>query len=249
MRTVIFHGTAMPDRDWAGGLEADVVLQPYHAIVQAQELCRVVPSRPPVRLRQPDGGGPGPANRRDERHGLPRPARPLGPPPVAAAGVARLGGHRRRGDRTSAPVWTVSSSTTSTGCSRRRRSGTWRSATSIGSPMRLARRCTSTGRSRSSTRCRPWRPCSSRTSIANPARPARRRGWTRSCCRHSTVLATAAFASTDWTTGSTRQAIGPRPERTRSTRLPTRSRACRTRVWTGGPGGAPTLPQRRSPDA
>jgi hypothetical protein len=37
VRTVIFHGTRMPDRAWANALAADVVLQPYHAIVQAAE--------------------------------------------------------------------------------------------------------------------------------------------------------------------------------------------------------------------
>jgi hypothetical protein len=34
---IVFHGTALPDRDWANRVRADVVLQPYHPIVQAQD--------------------------------------------------------------------------------------------------------------------------------------------------------------------------------------------------------------------
>jgi hypothetical protein len=41
--SVIFHGTALPDREWAAGLHADVVLQPYHPIVQAQEYASWFP--------------------------------------------------------------------------------------------------------------------------------------------------------------------------------------------------------------
>lgn len=36
MSTVVFHGMTLPDREWAVRLQADVVLQPYHPIVQSQ---------------------------------------------------------------------------------------------------------------------------------------------------------------------------------------------------------------------
>ena len=136
MNTVLFHGTADARPRLGAVVEADVVLQPYHPIVQAGTYADWFPLARRFVYVNPTAADRAAATRRDRRHGLRRPARPM-----AAAAVAAP---RERSTGPSPTRWSIGRAARLDGIFVddldrllvRRRGGTSPSATSAGSPPR-----------------------------------------------------------------------------------------------------------------